>query len=272
MKKVLIGLVVVIIVAGVGIWYTLGNLDSIIKAAIEKYGSEATRTQVSLSRVDLKLKEGSAALNGFRMGNPDGFKTDKAMSFGTVSVKVDTSSLTSDVIVIKEVVIAAPDIIYESGDGGSNFDVIQKNVDAYAKSLGAGGEKKEASSEEGGKKIIIENLYVRDGKVALNSPLLLGKTVTVPLPDIHMKDIGKEEKGASPGEVASKLMDEITGKIAGVGKQGLDSAVKMAKDAMEGAKKMMEGAGDGAKKMMDDSGAGNAVDDATKSIKGLFGK
>jgi hypothetical protein len=94
----------------------------------------------------------------------------------------------------------------------------------------------------------------------------------VPLPDIHMKDIGKEEKGASPGEVASKLMDEITGKIAGVGKQGLDSAVNMAKDAMEGAKKMMEGAGDGAKKMMDDSGAGNAVDDATKSIKGLFGK
>jgi hypothetical protein len=32
---------------------------------------------------------------------------------------------------------------------------------------------------------------------------------------------------------------------------------------MDGAKKMLEGAG---------SGAGNAVDDATKSIKGLFGK
>ncbi len=272
MKKIMIGLVVVVVVAGAGIWYTLGNLDSIIKAAVEKYGSEATKTQVSLSGVQLKLKEGSAALNGFRMGNPAGFKTDKAMSFGTVSVKIDPGTVTSDVIVIKEVVIAAPDITYESGSGGSNFDVIQKNVDAYAKSLGAGGGKQETKKKEGGPKIIIENLYVRDGKVALNSPLLLGKTVTVPLPDIHLKDIGKKEKGASPGEVASKLMDEITGKIAGVGKQGLDSAVKMAKDAVEGAKKMMEGAGDGAKKMMDDSGAGKAVDDATKSIKGLFGQ
>jgi hypothetical protein len=58
-------------------------------------------------------------------------------------------------------------------------------------------------------------------------------------------------------------MDEISGSIAGAGKAGVTSAARMAKDAMDGAKKMLEGAG---------SGAGNAVDDATKSIKGLFGK
>lgn len=275
MKKILIGVAVVVVLAVGGVVYFASNLDSIIKAAVEKFGSEATKTQVTLSSVDLSLQSGEASLNGFKMTNPAGFKTDQAMSFGTVSVKIDTGSLTGDVIVIKEVVIAAPDITYESGDGGSNFDVIQKNVDAYAKSLGAkspgagGGEAKPAD-DKAGKKIIIENLYVRDGKVALSAGILAGKKITVPLPDIHLKDIGKKDKGATPAEIASQLLDELTGKIAGVGKAGLESAAKAAQEAMEGAKKMMEGAGDGAKKMME--GAGSGVEDATKSIKGLFGK
>lgn len=261
MKKMLIGVAIVAVLAIGGVAYFASNIDSVIKAAVEKFGSEATRTEVTLSSVDVSLESGTASLNGFRMGNPAGFKTDKAMSFGKVSIKIDHSSLTSDIMVIKEVVIAGPDIIYESGSGGSNFDVIQKNVDAYAKSLGAGG--KQASGKEGEAKIIIEHLYVRDGKVALNSPLLLGKTVSVPLPEIHLKDIGKKENGASPGEVASQLMDEITGSVTGAGKAGVASAAKMAKEAMDGAKKMLEGAG---------SGAGSAVDGATKSLKGLFGK
>ena len=115
MKKILIGVVVVVLLAVGGVVYFASNLDSIIKAAVEKFGSEATKTQVTLSSVDLTIKTGAASLNGFRMTNPAGFKTDQAMSFGTVSVKIDTGSLTSDVIVIKEVVIAAPDITYESG-------------------------------------------------------------------------------------------------------------------------------------------------------------
>ena len=62
----------------------------------------------------------------------------------------------------------------------------------------------------------------------------------------------------------------MTGKIASVGKAGLESAAKAAQEAMDGAKKMMEGAGDGATKMLE--GGGKTMEDATKSIKGLFGK
>ena len=257
MKKILIGVVVVVLLAVGGVAYFASNIDSIIKAAVEKFGSEATRTQVTLSSVDLSIKSGAASLNGFRMTNPAGFQTDQAMSFGTVSVKVDTGSLTGDVIVIKEVVIAAPDITYESGGGSSNFDVIQKNVDAYAKSVGAGGKPEQnTAKDEGGKKIIIENLYVRDGKVALSAGVLQGKKITVPLPNIHLKDVGKKDNGATPAEIAALLLDEITENVAKVGRAGLESAVK---DALGGATKMLEG-------------GGKTMDDATKSIKGLFGK
>ena len=44
MKKFILGLVVVVIlVVGGVVFYGLSNLDALVKAAIEKYGSEATQ-------------------------------------------------------------------------------------------------------------------------------------------------------------------------------------------------------------------------------------
>ena len=110
MKKLLIGLAVVVVLVVGGVLYFASNIDSIIKAAVEEIGSEATKTQVTLNQVELSITSGEGALRGFRMGNPDGFKTKEAMHFDAVSVKIDTDSFTKDVIVIKEVVIAAPRI------------------------------------------------------------------------------------------------------------------------------------------------------------------
>jgi len=58
-------------------------------------------------------------------------------------------------------------------------------------------------------------------------------------------------------------MSSISGKISGVGKVGMDTAVKAVKGAVDGAMKMLEGGA---------SGAGRVMEDTTKSIKGLFGK
>ena len=86
------------------------------------------------------MQSGEAALTGFQMGSPSGFKSPKAMSFGIVSVKIDPASVTSDVILVKEIVIAKPEITYESASGGGcNFDAIQKNVNSYVKEMGASG-------------------------------------------------------------------------------------------------------------------------------------
>lgn len=276
MKKVLIGIVVLLVIVGGGIAYVFLNAGGIVKQVVEEVGSEATKASVTLSEVDLSIQSGEAALKGFQLGNPQGFKTPKAMSFGIVSVKIDTSTVTSDVIVIKEVVIAKPEITYEFSDKGSNFDAIQKNVDAYAKSKGAGGggKSEQSSDSQGGKKVIIHNLYIRDGKVGGSA---LGQTIDVPLPNIHIKDIGKATNGALASDVAKSVLDAIN---KGVGKavasMGLDKMMDKAKGAMKGAegmikdgaaKKMLEGGGGDAKKMLD--GTAKGVGD---SLKGMFGK
>lgn len=269
MKKVLIGIVVVLVIVGGGIAYVFMNAGGIVKQVVEEVGSDATKTKVTLSKVDLSITTGEAALNGFNMGNPQGFKSPKAMSFGIVSAKIDTSTVTDDVIVIKEVVIAKPEITYEFADSGSNFDAIQKNVDAYAKSMGAGGGGQEQSAEsKGSKKVIIENLYVRDGKIGVSAAFLQGKELSAGLPTIHLKDIGKKKNGATAAEVADQLLSEISKSATKVvSSLGVGKMMDAAKGAAEGAKKMLEGGGGDTKKVLDDATKG--VGD---SLKGLFGK
>jgi len=272
MKKVLIGVIVLlVVVGGVGVYVFL-NAGGIIKQVVEKVGSEATKTKVTLSSVDLSIQSGEAALKGFQMGNPSGFKTPKAMSFGVVSVKIDPASVTTDVIRIKEVVIARPEITYEfASGGGSNFDAIQKNVDAYAKQMGAGGgggAKSESADSKGGKKVVIDNLYVRDGKIGVSADFLQGKEMNAALPTIHLKDIGKKSNGATAAEVTDQLLTEISKSATKVvSSLGVGKMMDAAKGAMGGATKMLESGGGGATKALE--GVTKGVGD---SLKGVFGK
>lgn len=240
MKKVLIGVVVVIVLIAAGIYWFASNLDSFVKTAVEEYGSKATKTKVTLDSVKLSLTEGKGRLTGLTMGNPEGFKSDSAMTLGEISVALDTASLGSDIIVIKEIDVGAPKVTYEIRQGGSNFDVIRKNVDAYAGSSGGSG------SSEGGKKLVIENLYIRDGKVNVSAAALAGKSVGAPLPTIHLKDIGKDSGGATPAEVADKVIKAISsGATKAVGTLDLDKlmggATGAAKDVIDKGKEGVGG-------------------------------
>lgn len=269
--------VIVIVVGAVVLLYS--NLDSIVKAAVEDVGSRATKTKVTLDSVDLSPTSGEGKLRGFRMGNPEGFKSDDAMRFGEVGVKLDVASLTKDIIVIKEVMIVAPQVTYEVGNGGiSNIGTIQKNVDGFTKSTtgrpAGGGEapggasKPEAGKAEGAKKVIIENLYVRDGKVGASATMLGSQQLTAPLPAIHLKDIGKDKGGATPAEVAEKLIAAISqAATRAASSVGMDKMMDRAREGAEGARRMLEGgAGDATKKIEEGSkGVGDAV-------KGLLGR
>ncbi len=207
-------LAVVAVIAAAFIYLSM-NYSSIVKAGVESHGPKFTKTEIALGGVDVSPFAGEISIDEFLVGNPKGFKTSHAFKVRTVKVVVDLGSLTGETIHIKEIVIDAPDIIYELGSGGSNLQTIQKNV---AQASGGGGGKGKAAKSDGGEgpKVVIDNLYIRNVKVALSAGMLGGKLVPVPVPDIHLKDIGKDSKdgkGASLGEAAAKVMDEITGSV-----------------------------------------------------------
>ncbi len=241
-KGLLIGGGVLIVVVAVGAYWFASNVDSLIKAAIETYGSEITKTDVTLDKVEISPTSGAGSLSGLKMTNPAGFKSDSAFKLGIVSIALDTGSLSGKTIIVKEIVIGSPDVTYEIGANGSNIDAIQKNVESYTGSSGG-------SSSSGGNgddvKLIIENLYIRGGKVNVSATALGGKSLGAPLPTIHLKDIGKKSGGATPGEVADQIIKAVSnGATQAVGTLNLDKilggATGVAKDAMEQGKGALE--------------------------------
>ncbi|MEQ8666431.1 MAG: hypothetical protein RIC16_11985 [Rhodospirillales bacterium] len=252
MKKILIGAGVVVVIVIGAVAFLAGNLDSIIKKAVEEVGTKATGASVTLADVELSLTDGSGALRGLRVGNPAGFDNDYAFDLGGISIKIDPDTVTSDPVVIKEVIVDGPKLIYELARGSSNIDAIQKNVDAFAG--GSGG----SSGGGEGPKLVIEDLYIRGGDVRVAADFLTGgQQVGTSLPDIHLEDIGKDSGGASAAEIADKVISSLT--------SNMSSAVS--KLDIEG---LMENASDAAKAAADEAtkAAEGAAGEATKAIEG----
>lgn len=265
--KIAGGVVAVAVIAIVGVVvFIYSNLDSIVKDAVEEYGPQFTGVSVELAKVELSPESGEGKLSGLIVGNPKGYQTDSAFKLGSISMNIDLSSLTSDTIIIKSIVIDKPDVTYEFGDGGSNIDVIGKNVE---KAAGGPGAKEEKKDDGPGKKMIIESLVVSNGKVSVSHPLLKGKKLGSGLPTIRLKDIGKDKKdGASPAEVVDKVMDAIEKQVSSsVGGLNVDGMVKDLTKGVEGAAKdAMKNVGGVTK------GAEDAAKGAGDSLKKLFGK
>jgi len=285
MRKILIGLATLAVVIGVGVYALIASLDDLIVTAVEKVGSQVAGVAVNLDKAAVSLSSGKGSLSGLRVGNPAGFETASAFSLATISVSLDTASVTSDPVVIEEIVIYRPNVTYELGSSGSNIDAIQRNVDRFiaANNPASGGA---AIGGGDGPKLVIENLYIRGGEISVSATLLGGKTLTTPLPDIHLKDIGKDTGGASPGEIASTVMDELSsGAGQAVGALNLDA---VAGAVGKGAKAVTETLGEGAKSVTETigkgvggaadvlkdgaTGAGDALKDVGGKLKGIFGK
>jgi len=272
-----VGAVVAIVIAV--FVFVLGNLDTLVKEAVEKVGSQATQARVTLDKVDISLKSGSGALNGLKVGNPKGFQTPSAFELGRISVTLDTAKTGADIVVIKEIVILKPQVTYELAGTASNVDAIKRNVDAYARQFSSSGAKSDTKKSGEGPKLIIDDLYIKDGQIGVSAGFLKGKSLSTPLPDVHLKDIGKKEKGADPAVVAQKVIDSMTqGATSAVGALGLDkmmdTATKAAGDAAKALQSSAGSATEATKSAVEGVGKtlGEGASQAGEGLKKLFGK
>jgi len=259
MKKVMIGVAALAVIAVGMLVFVWSNLDGIVKKSIQSFGSDATKTEVSVTDVKLKLESGQATIRGLKVGNPAGFTDTNIFELGDISTKIDTSTIRQNPIVIDEVIISAPAVFYEiNKSGASNVDILKKNL--------AGGGSSAGSSEASKPlKMIIRKLVVEGSKAKVRIAALGNAEQTVNLPRIQLTDIGKKSGGATAAEVArilsSKLLGNVKGSVAklGVGKY-LGKSADMFKNGATGAVGSVGGA------------VGGAAGAASGAVKGLFGK
>lgn len=210
MKKVFTLLIVLILVAvGLGVYWLRGNLDSLIAQAIRDYGSAMAQASVKVDKVHLQTADGRGELQGLFIGNPQGFKTAHALKAERVELEVDMATLASEVIVIKKVAVIAPDVIYEKGDSLTNFDALHKNIAQYL------GTQEKSKTDKKEKRFIVQKFIVRDATAQASAAFMGGKTVSVPVPDIHLRDLGLAKGGATAGELAQEMTAAVKAKLTG---------------------------------------------------------
>jgi hypothetical protein len=90
----------------------------------------------------------------------------------------------------------------------TNFDAIQKNIASY---LGPTDAKQD--SKKDGRKLIVEELTIRGAKAEASAAFMTGKTVSVALPDITMRNLGKARGGITPGELGQQVAGVLIAKL-----------------------------------------------------------
>lgn len=209
-KLAVIGIGVLVLI-GVGILYF--SLNRVIRSAIETYGPRATKSEVRLGGVSVSPFSGNASLSNLVVGNPQGFKTPSAFTMESMQVSLNVGSVMSDTVAIREIIISAPEITYELGPGGSNLAVLQKNVEAFS---GGGAKEGEQAppAPQGGKKVTIDRLRVERAKLLVSAAPVQAEPVTLTLPDIELKNLGKGNQGVSLAAATEQLLEEINRQAA----------------------------------------------------------
>lgn len=288
--KILIRLVVAIIVLAVVAVLTLPlTIGPIVKTVASVGGTKVLGAAVSVGSVKLSPLAGDLVISQVKVGNPQGYSDKNAFEVEKVEIGLDMKSLMGDTVWVKKIQIDAPGIVFESKDGKSNFDTIL----AHAKKTSDEKKIKEIGKDtKPGKKVVIETFSLNDAKVSYASNLTLGKAVTLPLPSVTLKNIGKASGGVTLVDAVTEIIKSVLGGItqaatgvAGVTGDLLKDVGGAAGDAAKGASDALKnvsgsatdaakGAGDALKSVGSSAadtakGAGDAVKDAADNLKKL---
>jgi hypothetical protein len=229
--------VTAILVLGIagGLYWTYHSLDHLVASAIRTYGSQITGVPVKVGSVRIKLGDGSATLRDLSIGNPPGFKGSHALALHEISLSIDIQSINSPVIVIKKFSVTDLDVDYEVTKDGNNFNVIKGNINRY---LASGGSQASASKDQEGssnQRFILRKVDITGGKVAATSSFLPDKPITASLPEIHLRNIGKAPRGATPGEISKEIFGVIAKRSASaVAKASAGDAMRQLKSGDSG--------------------------------------
>jgi uncharacterized protein involved in outer membrane biogenesis len=245
-KTIKIALAAMVLIGVAALLFIHLWLGTIVKAAIEQVGPTITKTSIKLDGVTISPLRGLVELKGLEVGNPSGYKSPTAMKLGTARLRMNVFSVLSKTIVVDEILVEAPEITVEGGLSKNNLLTIQDNVMHAGPGGGspAGGERKAAEpAAPSSIKILIKEFTFKNGKAAahLDAGPLGTQDLSMGLPDIHLKDIGKDTGGATPEQAVSAVFSAVTRAVTGSAGESLKSAGKGVTDAASRAVEGVKG-------------------------------
>jgi hypothetical protein len=226
MKKIIVVTVGIIFLALL-IAFVFGFvfLGSIVKAGVEKAGPMVTKVSVKLDGAAISIFSGKGELKGFEIGNPEGFKSPQAIKVGSVGVAVDPKSVLGKKVVVHSIRVEAPEVTYETDLKGSNLSKILENVQSVT-----GKSEQAQTGSSNPKRLQVDDFLITGGKISVAATMLGGKGATLPLPEIHLSNLGQGANGITPAELAEKALNAI---VAGTVKAVAEGGAALAKEGLK---------------------------------------
>ena len=223
-------------------------LDRGIKKGVETYGPELTKVSIKLDSVSLSLLSGGGQIKGLEVGNPEGYSAPTSIKLTSASLSLKPGSLLSDKIVIKSIVVEAPDIYIAGKPTKNNLTKILDNMESAT----SGGKDATATKANGkpAKKLEVDEFVLTGLKVNYAPPGFSGQVFPLKVPDIKFTDLGTGPDGITPAELSKRVIDELISRIGPIAAQELSKFGKQALDTATGS-------------------ATNVVGEAGKTLKGV---
>jgi len=236
MNKILLALGIGLLALIAVIAITLGlYMGPIVKAGVQGVGPKMIQVPITMDDVYISLLTGSAQVKGLIVGNPQGYKTPQAISVGLVSVSVAPFSVLSNKIVVRSVQVKSAQITFEGGLSGNNLSRIMDNVNAFSKKA------LPASSQSNNKpapKIEVDDFLITGAKVDVHiASFGSSRAMTIPLPDIHLTDLGKDSNGLTPAELTKAILNSIISETI----KAVSGSVTVVVQGMKGVGKTVAG-------------------------------
>lgn len=182
-------------------------LDAVVKRGLERIGPEITGTPVSVERVNLSLVLGRGRLQGLVVGNPKGYHTARAVYVPNARVVFDPTSVLQGKIVIDRVVLESPEITYEINLSGNNLDKIKSHARAFSRKHRTRREgTNRGGTEDDVQYVQINHFIVKDPKLNVSASIFRGRFMTFDMDEIHLRDIGKDSRGATMDGAAIRIL------------------------------------------------------------------
>ncbi len=279
MKKSLkiLRMVLIVFVVLVVLVVVLFNLfaNRALKLGIEKGGSSALKVGVHVDNVDLGVLAGSLSFRNLVNDNPEGYKRERLLVLKDAKIAVNTRSLFSDTITIKDIQLDGMELVIEQKG------ILGNNLQDLIKSLPSKEEQK--TKEPSGKKLVIDNLVLSNIVVKVKLLSVVPGTIdTIPLKlkPIKMTDLGSDEKldvallvgkvlVAVAGGIAEQGLGIIPDEILGPVTNELKRVGELSEALLKGGEKLLKGSTDvGGDILKEGEDIGK---DITEGLKGLLG-
>ncbi len=189
---------------------------------------------VAFKLLSVRPLEGVIQLDGLTVANPHGFTYRHLVELGQFRLELDPDTLQSDTLVIKEILIGAPNIVFERHLTTDNIKDLQAEIKKLVSQQQEEPEENaptqpvSAQQEAGGQKVIIKHLQIKKGTVRPKLSVLPAPSIPLSL---ELSNIGEDTGGTSISGMLSDLgsisYDFIIGTVA--------NSTDFATDTLKGA-------------------------------------